>query len=68
MADIKKRFYAYIVLLNFVSVDWITTDVQNRKKFNDEEKDTMEAIRISTKGFLFEILQEYKGTSILLLG
>ena len=45
-----------------VFVDGITTDVQNRKKFNDKEKVTMEAIHVSNKEFLFEILQEYKGT------
>ena len=31
------------------------------KKFNAEEKVTMETIYISNKGFLFEIIQEYKG-------
>jgi hypothetical protein len=49
-------------LILFASVDGIVTDVQNRKKFNDEKKVTMEAICVSNKGFLFEILQEYEGT------
>ena len=59
MADISM----HVVL--FVSVDWTTTNVQNRKKSNDEKKVTMEAIHVSTKRFLFEILQEYKGTAII---
>ena len=46
-------------MLQFSFVDRTATDVQNRKK----EKITLEAIHVSNKGFLLEILQECQGTS-----